>query len=627
MRTESSATSLVAFEPPEQKDIFSPLDCDGITDGCQKNIKDPCSPLFNFDKKIIFSPVTETAKDNVTSAQEDKMKFPVKEDISELEWNIEKCLSQIKDTNIRDTILTKQYNRNSVILKKIQEITKRIDAKYNEHKKLIDVSKPTYYSRDLRFEDGMSTVESTCMRTVREACKEISTYFHNEFAKEVNLEVTCDKVQDSSQLWSKAEDIVRNFSSTEIYEALIKNIQHTTENVKELTSNIDLKRDAENLRFKFETGKLKDISAEPTLLKTVCQRIEMAQVDHFKRFIASEKASNEAYELKKQLLTLNGEIDETLKKKFEPRQAELIRKYFQAEIEHGSCVASYNFLQEETKTLSDELKDKEDEISVLMKKYENIQTFDKTVQAKQLIIQKLIQINGSAKSRHREQNADILKLVENKIKNKQQEISEYSEKYKTLCEEEIDLFMKVPIQNLNCIKQPNDERKLVSNMSINRLNPNFHNAGEESLKHCIKKINLPKYSASENIISNVMEIKEDIYMNSEQVDAYEVRGKELADIQIKISNITECLSRLYKEQFEALEPCMKECEVKTSDIMASTLKFKDAAQTWWQQPAQYLVPWLTVDGLNIKQYLDQFTMQGELLKQLRDGDKSATKPT
>ena len=133
-----------------------------------------------------------------------------------------------------------------------------------------------------------------------------------------------------------------------------------------MSSHIDLKRDAENLKFKFETGKLKDISSEPTLLKTVHQRIEMAQIEHFQRFVCTERASNEAWDTKKKLQVLNGEVDELLKKKFDKNRAELIRKYFHAEIEHESHLASYNFLQEELDKLRDELKQREEILNLFV---------------------------------------------------------------------------------------------------------------------------------------------------------------------------------------------------------------------------------------------------------------------
>ena len=44
---------------------------------------------------------------------------------------------------------------------------------------------------------------------------------------------------------------------------------------------IDLQNDAAQLKVKFETGKLKDLSQGPTILKTVNELIEMGQVEHF----------------------------------------------------------------------------------------------------------------------------------------------------------------------------------------------------------------------------------------------------------------------------------------------------------------------------------------------------------
>ena len=568
----------------------------------------------DIDNGVFDSEMRETNK------SEDRMKFSVEDDIAELEWNIEKCNSEIEQRGVKDVIISTYYRQNLLFFKKINEITKRINEKYTQYKDH-GPARPTYYARDLRFEDGMSYTETSCMRAVRETCEAITSYFDKEYSKEVSLLINPDYINSitNQQFWSKVEDIVHTFNPSEISEALLKNIQQTTENLKELSSRIDLKRDAENLKFKFETGKLKDISSVPALLKTVCQLIEMGQISHFQQFIACEKANNEVGSTKQKLHALNREIDEVLKNKFDSKQAELMRKYFHAQQEHGSCIASRHYLDKELIQLRAEKKEKEETMALLLKKYDRIQNFDKTVQAKQLVIRKLIQIQSSAKSRHRQQYGEINILVEQKIIKKQKEIADLCHKYKDLGGEELDNFMKIPIQNLHHSKQADGDMKLVSDLSINFLNPNFHHAGDDSLKHILKKVDIPVYTAPENVISHIMEMKHNCYTSTTTAHSFGVKAKGLSDIHAKIANLTENLSKLYKEQFESLMPRLKGSGEKTSEIMAECLKFQNSAQAWWQQPAQHLVPWVKVDGFNIQQYGEQFSMHGELLKQMHDG--------
>jgi len=89
-----------------------------------------------------------------------------------------------------------------------------------------------------------------------------------------------------------------------------------------------------------------------------------------------------------------------------------------------------------------------------------------------------------------------------------------------------------------------------------------------------------------------------------------------SDISIATKLHTQ-LCRSQNKELNSSLPAVKESEKKSSHIMTECVKFRNAAQIWWEQPAQTLVPWVTEDNLNLSQYLDQFASHAATLKKMQ----------
>lgn len=200
-------------------------------------------------------------------------------------------------------------------------------------------------------------------------------------------------------------------------------------------------------------------------------------------------------------------------------------------------------------------------------------------------------------------------------------ISELYKKYQELVEEEVGIFAKVPLQNIESLKAVSSgENILASELSLNYLTPQYHNPANDTLKHVMRKMDIPMYSAPETLLRKVQEdFLEKSFQNLKKTASSELKGKRVTEILSNLDGTVQKMNTLCKDQFQSLMPSAKNAEEKAGVIMSEVVKFQNAAQTWWQQPAQYVVPWVKVDDSNVEQYLEQFSMQGELLKQIQVG--------
>ena len=60
--------------------------------------------------------------------------------------------------------------------------------------------------------------------------------------------------------WVLIEQLLRTHPPAVILNSLRRNIEQSTVSLQDLVQRVDLRRDAENLRFQFERGQLKDVS-------------------------------------------------------------------------------------------------------------------------------------------------------------------------------------------------------------------------------------------------------------------------------------------------------------------------------------------------------------------------------
>jgi len=546
----------------------------------------------------------------------------IKSSIVRLEKAISNLELQLESRSIRLKNVNHFQKTIDSLLCQVEEITKSLEQIHSAKKELANSSRTTsYFARDSNLYlvgNGVPGLESPCTRNLRETCELLSSYFMREYYSSFGLECEQpngrEKQVSKDELWTMAEGIARSYSSIEIQAAMVSNIQESTTNLNDLCSRIDLRRDADNLKFMFETGKLKDVSAKPMMMQTVQQLIEEGQVSHFKRFLESEKSKNQSWKLEKELEEINTKISQQLSKKFQNKEVAKISEMMLLEQEEKLLEKSIHKLQKSLVKMKAERNEKEQSMKQLHMKYNCIQNFDKAVQGKQLVIQRLIKKNGTAKSRHRQQQQDIVTMTEQKIVKRQSELPDLCHHFSESQEEEIEIFKKTPMTNLQTVKSITDRRQLVSNLSIHQISAKYKQPGEEHLSLVWRGLKIPCHAPSESIFPSVLEKVDELYKSQESNSD---TTSDLSNAVSKLEGIKEKVFQSNEEDINAFLPTLNESQKKSHNILSQCIKFRNTVQQWWEQPAQHAAPWVKEGGANLSQYIEQFSSNASLMKKLQ----------
>lgn len=580
--------------------------------------------MDDFSKYLFAAPQaqTESPVASIGSPRESNnipdVATDIRREIAVTEQKIKEYQDEINSYNTRSGLIHTHYKKEEKLLKQIEEITKSIDKIYEDYKNISEKTSSTFYSREAYSEDGKQfpVLESNCMRNVHEICKEIKSYYEKEFACSKDERFVLKDEHD--KLWSRLEELSRTYPPEEVFKALLHNTKESTTNLKDIRSRIDLRRDAEQLKFKFETGEINDISNENALLQTVTQLVEECQFSHFQKFLATERSKNESCKLKQKLEEINNGINITLNQECNSTTAKQYRKYLSAQQDQGGLLGCSHYYEKEILKLEQECEVKEAAMTKLLKKYDRIKNFEMTTQGKQKIVQQLIHKNSSAKSLHVQQVQDITTYVKDKIIPINQQQDELTSKYIETSNEEVVNFMNVPLQNIYSLhNNPSESRQLVKDLTLHRLNHEFIQPGTESLDKVFEAYNVPSYAPHENILSTIKDITTHMFESEVYLSHLSKSSNSLSDIFTAINGLHDELKKSHIEETESALPLLQQSKQKASDVMTECIKFRNAAQTWWDEPAQCTVPWVNEDGYNLQHYKQQFIQLAQTFRKLK----------
>lgn len=160
--------------------------------------------------------------------------------------------------------------------KHYEEYTKKITTQAD---KLVNKAKEgsEYYSRKRSSIDDdhySSSLETRQGKQVRETCEAIGSFLQKMLQGEFGTDKTVFQSKKDI-IWKSVEELLSEFSVTQILNALVTNTQESAFTLRDMTSKVDIRRDAEKLRFKYErTGQLRDESNPPNILQSVHQLLE-----------------------------------------------------------------------------------------------------------------------------------------------------------------------------------------------------------------------------------------------------------------------------------------------------------------------------------------------------------------
>ncbi|KAL5020423.1 hypothetical protein ScPMuIL_003315 [Solemya velum] len=199
------------------------------------------------------------------------------------------------------------------------------------------------------------------------------------------------------QLWGQVERVLGDFSVQQVVRALITNTHSTTMDLRDARNRIDIRRDAEKLRFKYEKGQLKDVSLPPSLMQGVHQLVEEGNLAYIDRFVETEKYKNETFRTEKQFNEVRAQIDTKLKTMFrKSADLQLARSVIDTDLALVADRSTLHCLSEEAYRLRDKISRDMKAKEVLYTKHQKITDFQEIADRKQNLIRVLVKQNANA---------------------------------------------------------------------------------------------------------------------------------------------------------------------------------------------------------------------------------------
>ncbi|XP_060563500.1 HAUS augmin-like complex subunit 5 [Ruditapes philippinarum] len=483
-----------------------------------------------------------------------------------------------------------------------------------------------YYSRETADQDPDSDSDTPALETasckhVRECCEEIGGFLQDT----LKGAFSGDKSQFAKRkepLWQKVELVSGTFSADQILTSLLHNTRDTTATLKAMTSKVDIRRDAQNLRFKYEPGgDVKDLAKPPSLLRSVHQLLQERTNEHLQRFIQSQKYTNEARNLEESIVALKGQIEKRLQKLFSQKNADfaLARNLIEAELELDGYRASLHCLNREGESLKEIVESSFRERQELITKYHRIQEFQELTDKKQNVIQVLVKQNLNSQSRLDSQIDEIDEYIERSLMSHQTQISTVSGKLQDCITLEVNEFANLALPYLMFSQIENALKTAVLDLSIHQTSPANLKPALMTVLQCL---NFQSFQAPEMVLRQCLQIKTDIEEIVYRLDRenwqqqWRTNKQGEKDIVSVITDLCETMKVEDEKQMKKTQPMLQQQINKTANALSNCLQAKSAATAWWEQPGQSCVPWITVDGQNLQYYVDQWKVLVTNLRQL-----------
>lgn len=498
----------------------------------------------------------------------------------------------------------------SQMTKKMTVITKRA-KKSTENEE--------FYSRKKSSTDddqgGVNAgLESKCSRDVRKTCEYVGKFLlgalQGEFGTDKNV-----FQQKKQLLWKYMEETFSDHSVQQIYNSLVTNTQNAAFDMRDQTSKVDIRKDAEKLRFKYEnSGELTDLSSSPSLLQSVHQLLEENRMSQVRRFIETEKYLNSAWRNNQLLEELNTKIDGHLKKLFRnSRDLNLARSLVDLEVELAAKRAELQCLSQEANLLRENIADALREKEILFVKYQKIQDFKEIANKKQELIQVIVRQNMNARSRLESQREELFRYIKKSSESHHMEARLLKEDLHGFVNKEVDKFASLDLpQLLFCDSSDRALKVAVTDMSIHQTGAL---TAREAMNQVLHRLDFRAFQAPELLVWSCIELKRKIQKLQKLSAPLKIHDQDGESIK-QIAGLCERVKDQDKALLERTLPVLQQRLHKTGAALTDCSMVSERIQEWWEQPAQHTVPWVKVDQNTLQQWHTRWTVLSTKYRQL-----------
>lgn len=415
--------------------------------------------------------------------------------------------------------------------------------------------------------------------------------------------------EQKDRLWTDLELLLSQNPLHDVWTSLMENCQNGIEDIGWQTDRVNVKQDAEYLRFKYEEGHLKDVSRSKPFLQSVRELIEGLQQEHIHCYLTYEEALNSVWLGQAKLLQLQKQLDHMLNQADKSMPAQLAKSLISCRVEIAGEAASLHCLGQLMSELVAERTAKQTWATELKNIHSRIENFTALSQEKQSLIQLLVKQNSSAKERKASQKTELSQYIQRTICGHIEHISSLGATLHDCVIKGIDLFIGIPVPRL---RQVLDSRIPAPDMSIKHFADN--SVRGDVLRGVMKWVGVDWYKAPEQIVASLNDLLRGARMSDEKHS--QVLTK-LPGSVTEAEGLVVSAERRNEQERETIQPVLQTKWTSATQALANCIHVQELVQQWWTQPIQAVKTDLVYEGLTLQQWLDRWKVLQLQFRQLQ----------
>ncbi|XP_067678133.1 uncharacterized protein [Haliotis asinina] len=478
---------------------------------------------------------------------------------------------------------------------------------------------------------GDSGLEAVSCRQVRETCDSIGAFLHETLQGSFAGDKRAFN-EKKQGLWTQVETTLSDLNVSQLVSSLVTNTNLSALALREKTLAINIKQDAEKLRFKFEkVGQLKDMSSSQPLLLSVHQLLEESQLSHLHDYMMTEKSLNQAFKLQQEYNNLQDKLGKLLTRTFSDRPGELqlAQKVIEGKLEVMRSRATLYSLLDVKDRLQENIESAQKAREKLHLAYKKIHDFQQIADSKQNLIRILSKQNLNAQSRLTAQQSEIQQYIQKSLSAHLADTRALTSHLEGSVAAEIDRFSVLCLPYLLHVYLDGATKVGLLNLSVHQTDHPSVASVRPALHKTLDAIHFPSYKAPECVLPWCMELMQELKLNEQITQSLEQADRKsrhnndnvLEDIAAiilpKVNELRSAVTEQDRKQVERLLPVLNKRLTLAANGLGDSLQAHSALQDWWDQPAQSCVPWVKVDNHTYKEWQDRWKVMVTKLVQLQ----------
>ncbi|XP_072122336.1 HAUS augmin-like complex subunit 5 [Mobula birostris] len=460
--------------------------------------------------------------------------------------------------------------------------------------------------------------EPRVLQDLRAACHSRFQYLKSLYDEKSRSPDSCrdgDSNNRSSiyQQWlSQVERAIAAHPPKHILAALESLAAENEEELLELWSKVNVARDLEELRFSYSSSHLQDVSEAPPVLRSVKSLLQEGWRDCELRAVEKVRAARRQMQLKCHLLALDQEFKLLLEERLghSPELLNANRELFDLQLDLVERQGYCQELVEQGHLINNAIVARNREIQSLQQKHNRILEFQGLVDVKQDLVRALVKGNSSAKSHLMSTQAEIILFRDQDLQQHKNIVRGLTEHLHDSISRELKLFSSVSLPCLDRRLLAGSQRVPAHTLSIHRMESSMNNP--QFYQRLMDLLSFPLYKAPEHLIDEAAERKMErealqmlLGQQREALEAVQQRRANLSvtDTQALVERVRELDERCVRETIPAIHRILEQCQ----QALNFTHTLNQDINDWWEQPAQFLVPWVKKEGRNVQDWLQRWS--------------------